>query len=58
MQYKIVKNDMRKTDCERCMFVEKCGSICPLGLGFYFSDIHTSEPDYISKENKGLFINT
>ena len=55
MKYKIVKNENRKTDCEQCLFQGVCKRICPLRVGFYFSDILTAEPDYMSSSENGLF---
>lgn len=55
MKYKIVKNENHKTDCEQCLFQGVCKRKCPLKVGFYFSDILTSESDYISTSEYGLF---
>lgn len=57
MKYKIVKNISRKFDCELCLFQDVCKNICPLKAGFYFSDILSTEPEYVSKSVNGLFSN-
>ena len=57
MKFRIVKNESRKTDCEKCLFQGVCKSLCPLKVGFYFSDILSSEPDYMSSSGNGFFRN-
>lgn len=55
MNYKVVKNVVHENDCDCCVFKDACVDICPLEIGFYFSDINSLEPDYMSAQNKGLF---
>ena len=55
MKYKIVKNKSRKSDCKKCLFQDVCKRICPLKINFYFSDILSSEPDYMNTYGNGLF---
>ena len=55
MKYKIVKNESRKIACDLCLFWGVCKRKCPLTVGFYFSDILSAEPDYMSSSENGLF---
>lgn len=54
MQYKIVKNKIDANDCKHCLFVDACVNICPLKQGWYFSDIHSVEQNYMREFGEEL----
>lgn len=58
MQCKIVKNERDAYDCTYCLFVNACIKICPLKQGFYFSDKHSIEQNYMKEFGEELSNNT
>ena len=54
MEYKIVKNEFGANDCKHCLFVDACVKICPLKQGWYFSDIHSVEQNYMREFGEEL----